>query len=300
MVFKDYYKILDLDDITFDQEKIKSAYKKQAKIYHPDTNSSNTSEIFNDIYESYQILSDPNKKRAYDRLWLSYIARDKKENKTYEHQRRNVTIEEEIRNLFLGENLNKILYNKKKQDDYEKGLITKEKNIVIDLSLTIEEAFKGGKKEITFNNLNNQTKTIYINIPRGVQTGDKLQIKNFEKAVDFIEQTNLVVNITVLNDDELELKGTNLYKTVDLYPWDFAFGKKVETEVLGEKIVIFIPKHSSQNFTFNLKQKGFVNKQGFRGDLFITTNMVLPSLFNESDLELYKKLEESFNNSNEE
>lgn len=298
MVFKDYYKILDLDDITFDQEKIKSAYKKQAKIYHPDTNSNDTSEIFNDIYESYQVLSNPNKKRAYDRLWLSYIARDKKENKTYEHKRRNVTIEEEIRNLFLGEKLSQVLYNKKTQDAYEKGLKTKEKNIVIDLNLTIEEAFKGGKKEITFNNLNNQTKTIYIDIPVGIRAGDKLQVKNFEKAVDFIEQTNLIVNINIINDEDLELKGINLYKYVHLYPWDFAFGKKLELNILGENIVVFIPKHSSQNFTFNLKQKGFVNKQGFRGDLFIKTNMVLPSSFSEEELELYKKLEDSFNKSN--
>ena len=42
MVFKDYYKILDLKTIKVNKEEIKNAYRNQAKKYHPDINSEST------------------------------------------------------------------------------------------------------------------------------------------------------------------------------------------------------------------------------------------------------------------
>ena len=39
MIFKDYYKILGLDDNKVTIDEIKSAYREQVKKYHPDVNS---------------------------------------------------------------------------------------------------------------------------------------------------------------------------------------------------------------------------------------------------------------------
>ena len=41
MIFKDYYKILGLEDNKVTPEEIKTAYREQAKKYHPDINSGN-------------------------------------------------------------------------------------------------------------------------------------------------------------------------------------------------------------------------------------------------------------------
>lgn len=290
MVFKDYYKILGLDQITSDQEKIKEAYKKQAKKYHPDINKNITNEFFNDIYESYQVLSNANKKRAYDRLWLSYIARDKKSNKTYEHKRRNITIEQEFKNLFLGESLSINLEKRKKEKDLENGIKTKEKNIVVDLKLTIEEAYFGGKKEITFKNLDNKEKTIFLNIPRGIKTGEVLRVQNFEKKLNFVEKTNLLVEIEVVNTENLKLDNLDLHTKVYAFPWEFALGNKISLNILNENIAVFIPEHTTKNFSFKLPQKGFINKNGFRGNLFIDIEMRLPDFSEETDLDIYKEM----------
>lgn len=294
MIFKDYYKILGLDEITSNQDKIKEAYKKQAKKFHPDITKNGTDEIFNDIYESYQVLSNPNKKRAYDRLWLSYIARDKKENKTYDHKKRNITIEEELRNLFFGEKFNKSISKIKKQNELKNGIKTLEKNITIDLNISIDEAFFGAKKEICFKNLNNIEKSIIISIPRGIKNGDTLRIKNFEKAAEFIEETNLLINVHIENYDDLKIKNLDLYKKVNVYPWDLAFGKKISFDLFGENITIFIPKHSYKNLQYTLAQKGFVDTHGFRGNLFINTNLILPQSFSNEDNELYEKMKNNF------
>lgn len=296
MVFKDYYKILDLDTLTYDQEKIKEAYKKQAKKYHPDINKNISNEFFNDIYESYQVLSNPNKKRAYDRLWLSYIARDKKENKTYEHKRRNITIEQELRNLFFGEKFLNNMVQKKHEQDLASGKKTKAKNIVIDLDLSIEEAFFGTKKEITFRNLDNTEKTILLTIPSGIRTGDVLSINNFEKASDFLDQTNVLVNINIKDSNNLKLKNMDLHYNISVYPWDFALGKKLTFNILNEDISVFIPKHTFKSFSYKLPQKGFKDKNGFRGNLFISVDLKLPNNFAETDIEIYEKMKENFEN----
>ncbi len=63
---KDYYKILEIDN-NASQDEIKKAYRKLAMKYHPDKNQSPESEAkFKDIAESYEVLSNPNKRSKYD------------------------------------------------------------------------------------------------------------------------------------------------------------------------------------------------------------------------------------------
>ena len=81
MVFKDYYKILDLETSRVSSEQIKVAYRAAAKKYHPDVNVGDTlaEEKIKDINEAYRILSTPSTKRKYDRVWNTHhIAKTKK------------------------------------------------------------------------------------------------------------------------------------------------------------------------------------------------------------------------------
>ncbi len=68
MKSKDYYKILQIDR-TADSQEIKKAFRKLAKIHHPDKNpgDENASNVFKSIIEAYEILKDPIKRKAYDK-----------------------------------------------------------------------------------------------------------------------------------------------------------------------------------------------------------------------------------------
>lgn len=65
---KNYYEILEISKTASDDE-IKKAFKKLAVKYHPDRNQGNeeAEEKFKEINEAYQVLSDIDKKREYDR-----------------------------------------------------------------------------------------------------------------------------------------------------------------------------------------------------------------------------------------
>lgn len=72
MEYKDYYKILGVErDAT--EAKIKSAYRKLARQYHPDVNKSpDAVNKFKDINEAYEVLSDKEKKSRYDSLGANW------------------------------------------------------------------------------------------------------------------------------------------------------------------------------------------------------------------------------------
>lgn len=68
MAKKDYYEVLGVSKDA-DEREIKKAYKRLAMKYHPDKNQDNKIESearFKEIKEAYEILTDPQKKAAYD------------------------------------------------------------------------------------------------------------------------------------------------------------------------------------------------------------------------------------------
>lgn len=283
MVFKDYYKILDLNDITSNQNEIKTAYKKQAKKFHPDKSNQNTEEIFNDISEAYFVLSDKEKKRKYDRLWLSYIGRKKLPNLTYINNKRKHSIGDELINMFIGH----LDFKEKKIDKSLKENL----NITTSIDISLKEAFNGTKKEIILNDKTLDSKNIEIKVPSGTLDGDILSFKNLGKSnEDKTLKGNLNIKINVINDTDFEIKGLNLISDLKIYPWDAILGSKFVVNGIDEEISVIIPPLSTNEQKLVLKNKGLKNRKNKRGNLIINLKLILPNIVNDEEKELYEKL----------
>lgn len=68
-VKRDYYEVLGLDRGASADE-IKRAYRRLARQHHPDVNPNNSEaeNLFKEINEAYEVLSDPDKRGMYDRF----------------------------------------------------------------------------------------------------------------------------------------------------------------------------------------------------------------------------------------
>ena len=66
---KNYYKILNVAE-NADQKDIKKAFRELAKKYHPDS-AKGKEELFKEVNEAYQVLSDDSIKKEYDQVRVS-------------------------------------------------------------------------------------------------------------------------------------------------------------------------------------------------------------------------------------
>ena len=172
MIFKDYYKILGIDNNKATPEEIKSAYREQAKKYHPDINSESnfSEERFKDINEAYKVLSTPASRRKYDRMWNSNIGKKKK---AEESKREEGSVFSNFFNMFFGE---QIVDKEEKTKKNKEKVAIKGENIETEIDVSVEEAFYGQDKKLSLRAQNGKLKTFTVKIPAGIRNGEKIRL----------------------------------------------------------------------------------------------------------------------------
>ena len=280
MTFKDYYKILGIESVKVSSEEIKLAYRTQAKKFHPDINKESTGEIIKDINEAYKVLSNPQSKKKYDRLWNSYIGRNKKENISFITEERKNTMLEELSNIFFGNTFNNKMLKKEKTKDIAL-------NTEISLKISIQEAYLGTTKIIKTKDDEKELK-----IPKNTKNNDVHILKYMgKKSTDpFKFPGDLYVRITIENDDKYTLNGLNILSTLNITPVQAILGTNIEFDFFGELISIVIPSLTPNSKEFKLKNKGF-HSSNLKGDLILKANIIIPSFISKEEEKLYKKIE---------
>jgi len=168
MVFKDYYKILGLETNKVSLNDIKTAYKEQAKKYHPDVNggSKKYEERFKDISEAYNILSNSASKRKYDRTWNKNVGA-KQRNKAYQANSRS----EAIWKMFFGN-----IFDSSKRKQKASNSAIRGENIETEINISLEDAFYGNEKQIGLRTVDGKIKTFKIDVPPGIQNNERIRL----------------------------------------------------------------------------------------------------------------------------
>ena len=282
MKFKDYYKILELDNSKVSIEQIKSAYRKQAKKYHPDLNVGNklAEERIKDINEAYKTLSNTTLKRKYDRTW-NYNTRSK--------ERKN-------RQKTSGDFLNMFFGNNEIKEEIEQSKIPpiKGEDVETEIKIKIEEGFNGVDKKIALKDINGKQKKITIKIPEGIQSGERIRLRGQGKeGKNGGKNGDLYIKINIENNKKFVLKGKDIYTTIPITPWEAVLGTKTKINSIDDtKTQIYIPNGTQSEEQITIPQKGYKNTIGERGDLFVKIKIVIPDKLTKEEKEVFKKLKE--------
>jgi len=280
MVFKDYYKILDLETSRVSIDEIRAAYRLQAKKYHPDVNVGDklAEERIKDINEAYRILSVPAQKRKYDRIWNNNIGRTKLSQNKMDRGY--------IFNMFLGN------VEKEKEKPQIKTQI-KGENIETKIEATLSDAFWGKEKVVVLKNAEGKDKSYTIKLPEGIRNGEKIRLIGQGKAgKNGGKNGDLLIEIKLKEDSKFKLKGFDLYTELPISPWEAILGAKIEIPTIEENAEIFIPQGIQSGEKITIPQKGYKNGKGERGNLVAEVKIMVPSKITKEEEKLYEKLKD--------
>ena len=287
MIFKDYYKILGLQNNKVSMAEIKSAYREQAKKYHPDVNIANKKyeERFKDINEAYRVLSDSLSKRKYDRMWNRNVGR---KNASYEESKRSKdSLFSDFFTMFFGS----VEENKPKMKN--KKAPSKGENIETEINISIEDAFRGKEQTIGVRTVEGKLKKFKVAVPAGIQNNEKIRIVGQGKpGVDGGKNGDLFVRVKIKNDERFILDGYNLRTNLYLTPWEAALSTKVTINGINEDVSIHVPAGIQSGEKIEIEDRGYKDGKGGRGKLILDTKIMIPKRPNEKELELFKQFSE--------
>lgn len=288
MVFKDYYKILELKTNKVSSEQIRNAYRIAVKKNHPDLNVEDklAEEKIKDINEAYKTLSDITEKRKYDRIWT------RNNIKTKQQQYRNANKKSgsafgEVFNIFFGSTEN---IKQRKSNKTEKTPI-KGENIETSIDVDIEEIFYGLDKKISLRTVDGKMKIFTVSIPAGLHNGEKIRLLGQGKeGIDGGKNGDLFIKVNIKDNEKFKLKGNDLYTNLYLTPWEAALGTRTTIYSIDEGTVVYIPEGIESGETLKVSGKGYKDGKGSRGDLIVKVNIMVPKNLSEEEKELFEKL----------
>lgn len=298
MEYKDYYKILEVDKNT-SQDEIKKSYRKLAKKYHPDLHPDDKSaqEKFKELNEAYEVLGDKEKKKQYDMFGSSYNFSGGQNFDPSQYGFGNGGSHtytsgdgggfSDFFNMFFGGggasssssgfDIGDLFGGgrpKRNRQSYES-----------DLNIGLEEGYNGTIKEVSLN-LGGETKNISVKIPKGIFPGKKLRVKGEKWGIS----GDILFKIDFTENNRYRLDGLDIISKVDLLPWEAALGIKAVVDTLDGKIKVTIPKGIEAGKKIRIPKRGYRDMEKNVGDLYIEINIVNPPILTDEEEELYEKL----------
>ena len=280
---RDYYEILGVKKDATESE-IKSAYRKKALKYHPDrSEAEDAEEKFKEINEAYQILSDQEKRKAYDQF--GHAAFDPASGMGAQagatgqsgpfrwsystsgggnpFANQDFTDPFEIFESFFGGNFAR---------QYA-GARQRRKRYT--LTVSFMEAVEGVEKEITIDGEKHK-----IKVPPGANDGTRIRFKDFDISLD------------VKPHKKFKRDGYDVFIEQPIPFTMAALGGKVEVPTLDSTLKIKVRPGTQSHTLVRLRGEGIKHLRGRgKGDLYVRLIVEVPEKLSKEQKKLLEKFE---------
>jgi curved DNA-binding protein len=308
MKYLDYYAVLGVPREA-SAEDIKKAFRKLARQYHPDVSKSPGAEAkFKEINESYEVLSDPEKRKRYDALghnwksgqdftppsgWGGFEgARSGPGGIHYEFSGAGGDFSDFFSSLFgdLGGPGRAPRGRRGGANPFagfggfggggnEEAFTPRGQDFEANLTLSIEDLFNRAPKNLTLQvpatnpdgSTSRQAKTFNVRIPPGATDGTRIRLSGQGEGGG-----NLYLNLRVAPHPVFQLNGHDLDITLPIAPWEAVLGEKVHIPTLEGTASLSVPPGTQGGARLRLSGKGLPDKHGARGDIFVNIRIVFP------------------------
>lgn len=302
MEFKDYYKIMGVSRDA-SKEEIKRAYRKLARKYHPDVSKEPDAEArFKEVGEAYEVLKDPEKRAAYDRLGANWKAgQDFRPppdwNKGFEFHSGGFTgadasgFSDFFESLFGGGIFGREF---RSRDVHVRGQDTFAK-----ISIELDDAYHGATRNISLRNtvLDAQgrpqvkSRTLSVHIPKGIHQGQHIRLSGQGGAgAGQGKPGDLYLQVEFNPHRFYRVDGKDIVLDLPVAPWELALGATVKAPTPGGTVDLKIPPGTLSGKKLRLKGRGIPGKPP--GDLYVVLQVALPPADNEQARALYREMEQ--------
>ena len=283
-----------------DSNELKSAFRKEARKWHPDLNKNdvNAEERFKLINEAYAILSDPKKRKEWEKLNNKF--QDIFENRfpTYEEY---LDVVLGIKTNLKSENDDiNYQYSDLPEDEYEDNeesnfneyipttsdpsppptLIYEDQESIVEI--TPDQALYGSSVDIQL-----QDGTL-VEVLTPPFAGDGWRLRIEGAAIGCRDH---FVQLKVQTDDGLRIDGLRVKYRLELFPHDALLGCAVDIPTLNGSVTLQVPPNSSTGRLLRLRGRGLKYEE-YSGDQIVEIIIVLPDNPSDSELALYQRLNE--------
>lgn len=290
MAEKDLYQILGVSR-SADEKEIKRAYRKLAKKYHPDTNQGNkdAEARFKDVTEAYNILSDPEKKKLYDRFGMAGVdgsaepdmgagrgpfsgGFDFGRGGRYQEYHYSSGGMDDMFDSFFGD-----MFGKRSQ------------NIHSEITITFEEAAFGCDKKLRFEN--DRMAPLEVHIPAGIDEGQSVRLKGKGHGTRGHEG-DLLLTVHILEKPGYSRKGLDVYVTETIPFTTAALGGTACFKTLYGNVQCRIPEGTQSGSKIRLKNKGIVSARNpaQHGDEYVVVQIEVPKSLSAEERRILEKL----------
>jgi len=311
--YKDYYRVLGVDR-SASADEIQKAYRKLARRFHPDVSQEPDAELrFKEIAEAYEVLKDADKRAKYDRFGQAWKAREAggAPPPGFEEFRFDLG-GAPFGGGFAGSSgfssFFEMLFGQAAPGgagnggwaswgggEGRGGWARPGANREYGLRLSLEEAARGGVRELTLADGAGEPRRIRVNLPQGVRAGQVVRVPGQGGAGRGSGPAgDLLLRVEHDPHRRFRLDGRDLQTTLDVAPWEAALGGEAELPTLGEPVRVRIPAGTSSGRRIRVRGRGFPGGKGEEaGDLIAELRVVLPEKLSERERALYESLREA-------